>query len=150
MKLSYDKIKEIFPHFNELPLNDQDFWLAAKHMRIIVQEIDLLVDGYYSRKRGIDLILIHRLLRGWKWTHTAFHELFHAILDVPVGKGDIKFYRSRQQIRSKQEKIVDALALIAILPRPDLERLRAEDLTDNPELARLVLDRIAVLSEYGY
>lgn len=150
MKLSYDKIKSIYPQFNELPLTEEDAWLTAKREKIRVKQEPLLVDGYYTRKKGKHMILIDSRLRDMKWLHTFFHELFHFFLDVPPGKQDVRFNRSRGQIRSKQELTVDALALIAVIPWPLLLKLQKEDLTDNPALARAVADRIVVRTTYGY
>jgi len=150
MKISYDKIKSIFPEFNISQLTEELFWRTAKHNKIIVQQEPLLVDGYYTRKKGKHMILIDSRLTGLKWLHTAWHEVFHFFLDVPPGKGDVRFNRSRLQIRTKQELTVDALAVIAIIPYPDLEKYQAEDLTDNYELSRAVGDRVVVKAEYRY
>ena len=147
MELSYQKIKEIFPQFNEVALTENDFWLAAKRSKIIVREELLLIDGYYEKKRGKHYIVINSKLRGVQWLHTALHELMHFYLDMPIDNRDIKFYRSRLQVINKREKIADALALIGIMPMPELEKLMKENLTENLFLMNLVRDRIAVLAE---
>jgi Zn-dependent peptidase ImmA (M78 family) len=148
MEISYAKIKTIFPHFNEIALTDTEFWETAKSRRIIVREIPLFVEGYYEKRKGKHFIFINSDLRGVKWLHTAYHELCHFYLDVPPEVADIRLYRSKIQVRTKQEKIADALALMAILPFPDLEQLMHEDLSENRYLAALVRDRIAVLADY--
>lgn len=146
MDIAYARIKQIFPQFNEIALTDCDFWRKACLERIIVKEEPLLIDGYYEKKKGKHYILINRSLRGVRWLHTAFHELFHFYLDAPVGDEEIKLCRSKMQIRTKQETVADALALIAVMPMLELEKLMKEDLTDNQYLMDLVRDRIAVLA----
>lgn len=147
MDLSYFKIKSIFPHFNEIALTENDFWRECKRNRIHVRCEPLLVDGYYEKKKGKHIIVINSELRGVRWLHTALHEFFHFCLDSPLDEEDVKLFRSRILFREQREKIADALALIAILPFPDLEKLVQEDLTENPYLMDLVRDRIAVLAE---
>lgn len=146
MDLFYDRAKQIFPQFNEIALTDCDFWRKACLERIIVKEKPMLIDGYYEKKKGKHYILINCELKGVRWLHTALHELFHFYFDAPVGDEEIKLCRSRIQIRTKKEKIADALALIGIMPMPELERLMNEDLTNNQYLMDLVRDRIAVLA----
>lgn len=149
MNLSYLKIKEIFPQFNLISLTEEDFWTQAKVGRIHVRLEPLLVDGYYEKKKRKHSIILNCNLRGVRFLHTAFHELFHFLLDgVSLEEDeDITLFRSQIQIKTSREKIADALALIAILPMPELEKLMKEDLTDNPYLMNLVRDRVAVLAE---
>ena len=147
MELSYKRILEIFALFNIVALTEADFWREAKRNKIVVRHEPLLVDGYYEKKKGRHYIVINSSLQGVRWLHTAFHELFHFFLDAPMDDEDIKLFRSRIQIKTSREKIADALALIAVLPFPELEKLVKEDLTDNPYLMDLVRDRIAVLAE---
>lgn len=146
MDLSYRKILEIFPDFNVRALTEEDFWKEAKRNRIYVREEPLLIDGYYEKKNRKYSIIINSNLRGVRWLHTAFHELMHFYLDAPKNV-DITLCRSRMQEQNKREKTADALALIAIMPMPELEKLCQEDLTEFPYLYELVRDRIAVRVE---
>lgn len=150
MNLSYTKIKTLFPQFNVEPLTEDLFWKTAKQMRIVVRHELLMVDGYYTRKKGRHIIVIDSRLRGLKRLHTLWHEFFHFLLDVPPGKADITLYRSRAQERSKQELTVDALALVALIPMVQLEKYRHTDLQEDPDLFIAVRDRIVVLADYKF
>lgn len=148
MDLSYRKIREIFPRFNEIALTENDFWREAKRNKIIVRHELLLIDGYYEKKKRKNYIIINCALSGVRWLHTALHELMHFYLDAPLlDDEEILLCRSQMQIKTQKEKIADALALIGILPMPELEKFVKEDLTENPFLTDLVRDRIAVLAE---
>lgn len=148
MNLSYVKIEEIFPQFNKIALTENDFWTQVKTNRIYVRVEPLLVDGYYEKKKRKHSIVLNCELRGVRFLHTAFHELFHFFLDGQFIEEDeeITLFRSQIQIKTSRELIADALALIAVLPMPELEKLMREDLTENPYLMNLVRDRIAVLA----
>lgn len=149
MDLHYRKIKEIFPLFNERALTEEDFWREAERNRIYVREELLMVDGYYEKKNRRHFIVINIKLRGVRWLHTALHELMHFYFDTNRADLDeeITLCRSRIQQFEKRERIADALALIGVLPFPELENLMHEDLSEFPYLCELVRDRIAVLIE---
>lgn len=151
MEISYDRICQRIKHFNVRPLSDKDFWRIAKRERIVVKEIPLVVDGYYQKKRGRHFIIINSRLRGMKWLHTAFHELMHYFLDVPMATEEATLYRRSKKTKRplRREEIADAFALMAILPFPELEKLSAEDLHDHPVLAPLVVARLQAYKDFG-
>jgi Zn-dependent peptidase ImmA (M78 family) len=106
MMLSYIRIKEIIPAFNERPLTPEDFFYLTAENDIFVSEIKLKKRGYHVWEEGEDFIFIKHSLRGLKWLETAFHELFHAVLQIPT-----KYLHCRQQIEA------NAFALIALIPQ---------------------------------
>ena len=107
--LSYLKIKEIIPAFNERPLTDADFFFLTDTNRIEVNEIKIKKRGYHIWKDGAVFIFIRKTLRGLKWLETAFHELFHAVLQIPT-----RYLHCKQQIEA------NVFALIALIPLPML------------------------------
>jgi Zn-dependent peptidase ImmA (M78 family) len=148
MNLSLVKIRAIFPYFNERPLTAEDFWRAVKKHKITVREMPLLVDGYYTCRRGRHIILINSKLTGMRWLHTAFHELHHFLFDVPGENDGYTFYR-RGALIDRRECKADAFALMCILPWPELTKITEEEVIANPGLADLVRDRIAVRTHFG-
>lgn len=117
MFTSLPKILEVFPQLNKREHDDNDFWRVSKDRKIIVNEEPLLIDGYYSIKKGKPIILINKNLHGLAWRVTAFHELIHDILDVPVPKTDITLYRNAQEIEKIQDKRAEAFALMLAIPK---------------------------------
>lgn len=129
--LSLARIRQVLPHFNKKIHTEEDFWRVAKRHKIIVREMPMEVDGYHQRKRGRYYILINRDLRGIKWLHTAFHELCHFLLDVPVDADNYVMYRRRLGDDSDpRERFADAFATICIMPWDELVRLVAEEQVD--------------------
>lgn len=148
MNLSLMKITSLFPHFNEKPITADDFWRVVKHEKIRVRQMPLLVDGYYTCRRGKHYILINSKLTGTRWLHTALHELHHYLFDVPGEAENFTFYRNGEYI-DRREYRADAFALIGILPLNSLLELTTDDLAGNPWLADLVRDRIVVRTHFG-
>jgi Zn-dependent peptidase ImmA (M78 family) len=148
MNLSLIKIHSIFPHFNETPLTAEDFWRVVKREKIIVHQMPLLVDGYYTVRKGRHYILINSQLTGPRWLHVALHELYHFFFDVPCESDGYAFYRNGQYV-DRREYRADAFALIGIMPWPELMRILPEDLSASPWLADIVRDRIVVRTHFG-
>lgn len=109
MMLSYQRIKEVIPAFNERPLTPEDFFFLTETNDIDVCEMKLKRRGYHVWDDGDDYIFIKKTLRGLKWQETAFHELFHALVQVPLAI-----------IHRKQQLEASAFALIALVPLPML------------------------------
>lgn len=148
MHLSLVKIRSIFPHFNERPVTIEDFWRVVTKHKIIVKEFPLIVDGYYTHRRGRHIILINSKLSGVRWLHTALHELHHYLFDVPGENEGYTFYR-RGAIVDRRECKADAFALMCILPWPRLLEMTEDDVVGQPWLADLVRDRIVVRTHFG-
>ncbi len=110
MMLSYNKVKEIIPAFNERPLTPEDFFILTEMNDIDVCEMKLKKRGYHVWEDGDDYIFIKKTLCGLKWLETAFHELFHAVLQIPTG-----------YMHFKQQMEANAFALIALIPLPMLD-----------------------------
>lgn len=148
MNLSLIKIQSIFPHFNERPVTAEDFWRAVGRNKIIVRQMPLIVDGYYTHRRGRDIILINEKLKGVRWLAVALHELHHYLFDVPGSEDGYTFYRNGKYI-DRREYRADAFALICIMPWPMLIELTPDDLAASPWLADIVRDRIVVRTHFG-
>lgn len=140
MFTSLPKILEVFPQFNKREHTANDFWRISKERKITVKEEPLLIDGYYRIKRGKPIILLNRNLYGLNWTVTAFHELVHDILDVPVPKTNIKLYRESQKIEKIQDKRAEAFALILAIPKEKLFEMKRTpfDLLDSSAKEHLI------------
>ena len=148
MNLSLVRIRSFFPHFNERPLTTADFWRVVEKEKIRVREMPLLVDGYYTQRKGRHYILINNRLTGIRWLHTALHELHHYLFDVPGENENYAFYRGGQMMDRREYK-ADAFALIGVLPWPDLIEIDQEFLEASPWMADLVRDRIVVRTHFG-
>lgn len=149
MNLSLARIRSLFPNFNERRLTAEDFWrVVDSDPKLRAKTMPLMVDGYYTTKKGKHYILINNKLSGLLWLHTAFHELHHYLFDVPSEKDNYAFYRNGEY-EDRREYRADAFALCCILPWPELLELTSEDLENFPELGPLVRDRIAVRTHFG-
>lgn len=148
MNLSLSRIRSIFPHFNERPITVEDFWRVAKREKIVVQTMPLIVDGYFTQRRGRNYILINENLSPTRWLHTALHELHHYLFDAPGENENFTFYRDTKQ-KHRREHRADAFALIAILPMSRLLEIAAEEIEPTGELMDLVRDRIVVRTIFG-
>ncbi len=123
MNLIFDKIKEVFPEFNQREHTADDFWFVAKKEKIWVKEEPLLIPGYYQVCKNKPCILINSNLSAFDWLLTAFHELTHHILDVPYKKSSILLYRKVQRLQNIQERRAEEIALILLVPKIMLEKL---------------------------
>lgn len=148
MNLSLIRIRSVFPYFNERPVTANDFWKAVKRENIIVRQMPLMVDGYYTQRRSRHFILINSNLAGIRWLHTALHELHHYLFDVPGPSDGFTFYRNGEYL-DRREYRADAFALIGIMPWPELLRINPADVEGNPALADIVRDRIVVRTHFG-
>ncbi len=148
MNLSLIKIQAVFPDFNIRPITTEDFWRVVRREKIVVRQMPLMVDGYYTIRRNKHYILINSKLTGVRWLHTALHELHHFLFDVPGPKDGRAFYRNGEYI-DRREYRADAFALIGVLPWPDLLSIRPDDVDGSPWLAELVHDRITVRTHFG-
>lgn len=136
MNLAISRIKQIIPHFNEQALTEKDFWLLCEKENIRVVEANLIVDGFYYSDGRRSHIYLNSALRGVFWLENAFHEIAHHFLHTPP----------RCQ---RQETEARAIALIAILPRSQLEKaaLESDDFSEYAE--RILHERVQILQQYG-
>lgn len=148
MNLSMIKIRSLFPHFNERQLTAEDFWRVAKQEGIRVRQMPLIVDGYYTIRKGRHYILINSRLSGTRWLHTALHELHHYLFDMPGENENYTFYRNGRFV-DRREYRADAFALIGVMPWPELMRVSADDVAASPWLGEIVRDRIVVRTHFG-
>lgn len=137
MNLAISRIKEIIPYFNEKPLTENDFWQICEREQIQVVETNLVVNGFYYEGQKRKIICLNKALQGLAWLESAFHELAHYFLHAPPP-------------HDRQEREARAIALIAILPRTDLEKTGTDGLDEYSEYAgRIVAERFEVLEKHG-
>ncbi len=136
MNLAISRIRQIIPHFNEQALTEKDFWLICEKENIRVIETRLFVDGFYYCDGRQNFIYLNSALRGIFWLENAFHEIAHHFLHTPP----------RSQ---RQETEARAIALIAILPRGQLEELVSEADEFSEYAERILHERLEVLSIHG-
>jgi len=136
MNLAISRIRQIIPHFNEKALTEKDFWLICEKENIRVIETRLFVDGFYFCEGASRFIVLNSALRGIFWLENAFHEIAHHFLHTPP----------RSQ---RQETDARAIALIAILPRGQLEKLVSEADEFSEYAERILHERLEVLSKHG-
>jgi Zn-dependent peptidase ImmA (M78 family) len=136
MNLAISRIKQIIPHFNEQALTEKDFWLLCEKENIRVVEANLIVDGFYYCDGRRPHIFLNSALRGVFWLENAFHEIAHHFLHTPP----------RCQ---RQETEARAIALIAILPRSQLEKAASEADEFSEYAERILHERVQILQQYG-
>jgi Zn-dependent peptidase ImmA (M78 family) len=136
MNLAISRIKQIIPHFNERTLTEKDFWLLCEKENIRVVEASLIVDGFYYCDGRRSHIYLNSALRGVFWLENAFHEIAHHFLHTPP----------RCQ---RQETEARAIALIAILPRSQLEKAASEADEFSEYAERILHERVQILQQYG-
>ncbi len=148
MKLSLSKILTFFPNFNVKQITHEDFWHATAAGKVLVKQMPLHVDGYYTRCEGRDYMLINQNLQGSAWLHTAFHEFHHFLFDAPGNKKAFTFFKNGEW-HDKRELKAEAFAVICLMPMPMLLELTPEEIEASSDLASLVRARITVLKEFG-
>lgn len=148
MNLSLIKIRSIFPHFNQQRITAEDFWRAAKASQLIVRQMPLAVDGYYTICRDKHLILLNSRLKSVAWLRAALHEFHHFMFDVPGVDNGFTFYR-RGQFSDRREYRADAFAVIGIMPWPEIEQLRSSDLIVSPWLSEIIKNRLDIKRDFG-
>ena len=136
MNLAISRIRQIIPHFNEKALTEKDFWLICEKENIRVVETRLFVDGFYFCEGASRFIVLNSALRGIFWLENAFHEIAHHFLHTPP----------RSQ---RQETEARVIALIAILPRGQLEKAVTEADEFSEYAERILHERLEVLSKHG-
>lgn len=142
------KIRSIFPHFNEQRITAEDFWRAARDAELIVRQVPLAVDGFYTIYRGKHVVLLNSRLKSVAWLRAALHEFHHYMFDVPGTDGGYTFYRSGE-FTDRREHRAEAFAVVGLMPWPELERLRSADMYISPWLTKLVKERLWVRREFG-
>ena len=136
MNLAITRIKQIIPHFNEEALTENDFWKICENEQILVVETHLFVNGFYFSDGRRNFIYLNSALRGIFWLENAFHEIAHHFLHTPPSD-------------SRQEEEARAIALIAILPRGQLEKaaMEADEFSEYAE--RILHERLQIFAEHG-
>lgn len=136
MNLAISRIKQLIPHFNEEALTEKDFWFLCEQENIRVVEADLIVDGFYFSDGRRSHIFLNSALRGVFWLENAFHEIAHHFLHTPPGC-------------ERHETEARAIALIAILPRHDLEKAALETDEYSEYAERILRERLQIFAEHG-
>lgn len=134
--------------WNERVLTDDDFDLLSDRLGLEVIELPFKrpapCDGFYTVRRGRDVIVVDLRLRGLRRRYTVWHELSHALLHShqSVHCGDAMLRKLNAEAH--------ALALCALVPEPLLRRLLAGDAPEDDTLSHeLIKARLEILERYN-
>lgn len=137
MLFAFDCAKKVIPQLNVTRIIAKDFWNVCEIKRCDVTEMELDKPGYYVTDGKEDYIFLDHRLREYKWLIAAFEELFHLIVHFPCD-----FLLEKQQIEAK------TLAIVAMIPQPELFRLLRVYEQLEREMQFLVYKRLQVFHKY--
>lgn len=131
--------------WNQRPLTQEDFDLCCQEEGIEVIEIaPLPVEGFYTERRGLPVIVVNQRTRGLRHLLAEFHELCHYLLHSP---DSATFSRATLK---KINHEAEALALCAILPEPLLRKLVHDEAPEEDTfLYEILTERLKVMELYG-
>jgi len=142
MHLAYQKVKALIPALNERALTEKDFWFTTWHYELaeVIESLDLNRNGYFvhDKDTGLNYIFLKKTLHTILWLETANHELMHAALHHP-----------EENIHAKQQKEAEALALIAMFPRTQLDDLALDSHSMEPRIYELFVKRMEIFKTFG-
>lgn len=148
MHFLVDKIKALKLGWNEVALDERDFYRICKRFRVTVIEMPLRVGGFYYRVMGRDYIAIDSRLTGPAKLLVQFHELAHFLLHTPETGATANFHAVGRKTRPERE--ADLFALVAVIPKTRLETRSAaefmDDLAFDPDTMQ---QRIDILDRHG-
>lgn len=125
MNLIIERLLKSIPQLNTREMTESDFYKLCRKEKISLAEIPLKenIYGYYTNIKGKAYIVINKTLPKMLWLEVAFHELGHHYLHSPVPQS--VFFNSRN-LSHKQELEAQTLALLALIPKPSLEKIEQE------------------------
>lgn len=148
--ISLSRIKEIFPDFGRVQLEERDFWRACKLLKVRVRRLPLPVRGcYFIGSDGEHYIYISTRLSGMEFLHTALHEFCHFLFDVPEKRNIARCSGRVADGGDDRERFADAFALAGMVPLGHIARISEDDLSADVWLSRIVNDRYRIYTEYG-
>ena len=148
MRFLTDKIAKLGIGWNELQMNEADFYRLCKRFKITVQEMPLTTGGFYYRVMGRDFIAVDSRLGPQQKLLVLFHELGHYLFHTPETGATANFHGVGR--RTRQEREADAFALCAVIPRLMIESFSTVELIDNEGFtSEMIEERHKILDRYG-
>jgi hypothetical protein len=155
MKNSLTVLTKKIRGFNKRVQTEADFWRLVERERINVDFWPLPDggQGFYGVNRKYKrtyryIVIDSRLHKGGDWLPTAFHELVHHFLHVPVGKLQV-FYSGREHTR--QDRQADIFSLVMRLPLPLFLELTSTPFDQIHGFGRAeLIERKRIYETYGY
>ena len=148
MRFLTDKIAKLGIGWNELQMNEADFYRLCKRFKITVQEMPLTTGGFYYRVMGRDFIAVDSRLGPQQKLLVLFHELGHYLFHTPETGSTANFHGVGR--RTRQEREADAFALCAVIPRLMIESFSTVELIDNEGFTtEMIEERHKILDRYG-
>ncbi len=148
MRFLTDKIAKLGIGWNELQMNEADFYRLCKRFKITVQEMPLTTGGFYYRVMGRDFIAVDSRLGPQQKLLVLFHELGHYLFHTPETGSTANFHGVGR--RTRQEREADAFALCAVIPRLMIESFSTVELIDNEGFtSEMIEERHKILDRYG-
>lgn len=143
MKYSLEKLKKY--GFNERQLSADDFYNICEVENITIIEMETST-SFYMTANNKSFIILKKNLRGLRRNFTQFHELAHHFLHGGRGITGAFYFGL---LDNTQELEADALALIALIPLPELKSY--EFLEDHPNryAVKLFRERQRLYFLYG-
>lgn len=147
MQFLIDKISGLAIDWNQRALDQTDFDELCNRFNITVQEMPLSTAGFYYRLLGRDFIAVDSGLKGPRRLAVLFHEFAHFLFHTSETGPAAGFHHIGRRTRSERE--ADVFALCAILPRPLIEKVSAQDLIDEGWPADMIGERFEILVRFG-
>ena len=148
MRFLTDKIAKLGIGWNELPMNEADFYRLCKRFKITVQEMPLTTGGFYYRVMGRDFIAVDSRLGPQQKLLVLFHELGHYLFHTPETGSTANFHGVGR--RTRQAREADAFALCAVIPRSLIQKRHIDELIEiegfTPEM---IEERYKLFDRYG-
>lgn len=143
MNLSLTKFNKY--GFNEKPQTEADFYRICEIEKIIILEKDVTT-SFYMNVSGKSFIVLKKRLKGLRRLFAMFHELAHHFLHGSRHAASAFYFGL---LESKAEFEADALATIALVPRPMLRTFDFLDEHPNRYAKKLFRDRQKLYFLYG-
>lgn len=143
MNLLIGKFEQLACGWNHRPLGEKEFYQLCDQFNVSAQETLLQTNGFYFSVNGNHFIAVNKELCEVRKLFVQFHEFAHFLLHSPAYGAGAKFHGVSRKTR--QEAEADLFALCAIMPRPLIEGISVQELTDDHGLPDdLVDERIKI------
>ena len=147
MQFFREKITRLRIGWNQRPLTEDDFYRQCRRFRITVQEMPLVVGGFYYRVLGRDFIAVNSRLTGAKKLAVLFHELGHFLFHTPESGAAASFHGVGRRTRKECE--ADIFALCALIPTAWIASRSPEELLADGIAAEMITARFKIYERHG-
>lgn len=106
-------------------LSESDFYKICKQLNITVIHSKEKF-AFSFTMMGQQFIVLPLRKKGLQWLFTALHELAHILAGHVQHKPRVAFYGLETQYHDKNESEADAIALVALIPKEQIQELAAE------------------------